>query len=61
MEGTIVSVKDNFMIKGTRTTAGSRMLENLTASYDATVVQRLEEAGSVVLGKVCASEGVRVE
>ena len=56
-----MSVKDNFMIKGTRTTAGSRMLENLTASYDATVVQRLEEAGSVVLGKVCASKGVRVE
>ena len=40
------------MIKNTRTSAGSRMLENFTSDYDATVVSRFEANGGIFLGKV---------
>lgn len=56
IRGSILSVKDNFMMKDSRTTAGSRMLESLASSYDATVVTRLEDAGGVMLGKTNMDE-----
>jgi aspartyl-tRNA(Asn)/glutamyl-tRNA(Gln) amidotransferase subunit A len=43
--------KDIFCTNGVRTSCGSRMLDNFVAPYDATVVTRLKEAGSVMLGK----------
>jgi hypothetical protein len=52
IQGTLLSIKDNFMVDGSRTTAGSRMLERLVAAYDATVVSRLQSQGGVLLGKV---------
>lgn len=49
--GVPVTVKDALSTAGTRTTAGSRMLENFVPIYDAFVVERLREAGALILGK----------
>lgn len=48
--------KDIFCTEGVRTSAGSRMLDNFIAPYSATVVQKLERAGTVSLGKTNMDE-----
>ncbi|NIR31874.1 MAG: Asp-tRNA(Asn)/Glu-tRNA(Gln) amidotransferase subunit GatA, partial [Gammaproteobacteria bacterium] len=48
--------KDIFCTDGVRTSCGSRMLDNFVAPYDATVVERLEAAGCVMLGKTNMDE-----
>ena len=45
------SIKDNFLTKGIRTTASSRVLDDFIAPYNATVVEKLHHAGIVTLGK----------
>lgn len=54
--GIPLAIKDNILIKGKRCTAGSRMLENYTASYDATVVEKLKKQGVVFLGRTNMDE-----
>ena len=49
--GVVFSIKDLYLTKGIRTTAGSKVLENYTAQYSATVIERLENAGAVIIGK----------
>jgi len=49
--GCCVSHKDLFLTKGIRTTAGSKVLENYIPAYSSTVVERLEKAGAITLGK----------
>jgi len=51
LHGVPVSIKDLFATKGIRTTAGSRVLANWVPDEDATVVDRLREAGAVLVGK----------
>ncbi|MGI9220696.1 MAG: Asp-tRNA(Asn)/Glu-tRNA(Gln) amidotransferase subunit GatA [Woeseiaceae bacterium] len=48
--------KDIFCTRDVLTTCGSRMLENFVSPYDATVVDRLNAAGAVVLGKTNMDE-----
>jgi aspartyl-tRNA(Asn)/glutamyl-tRNA(Gln) amidotransferase subunit A len=56
LAGVPVTIKDLFCLKGVRTTAGSRILSNFIAPYTATAIDRLENAGAVVLGKVNLDE-----
>jgi aspartyl-tRNA(Asn)/glutamyl-tRNA(Gln) amidotransferase subunit A len=48
--------KDIFCTDGILTTCGSRMLSNFVAPYDATIVERLAQAGVVLLGKTNMDE-----
>ncbi len=49
--GVPIGIKDVFMTKGMRTTAGSKILEHYTATYSATVVEKLIAAGAIIVGK----------
>lgn len=49
--GVPVTIKDALCTADLPTTAGSRMLEHFTPFYDAHVVQRLRQAGAIILGK----------
>lgn len=49
--GVTVALKDLFLTKGVRTTAGSKVLESYVPTYSATVVERLEKAGCILIGK----------
>lgn len=50
------ALKDNIMLKGVKCTAGSRSLSNYQASYDAHVVKKLKQEGSIILGKTNMDE-----
>ena len=51
LAGVPCSLKDVFMVEGIKCTAGSKILENYIAPYDATVVKKLKDRGAVILGK----------
>lgn len=51
LHGIPYAVKDLYDVKGVPTTAGTRLLENNIAQADCTVVQRLSQAGMILLGK----------
>jgi len=56
LTGIPIAVKDIILVKDQKATAGSKILENYTASYTATAVSRLQDAGIVVLGKTNCDE-----
>lgn len=56
LAGVPLAIKDVILIEGTITTAASKILENYSASYDATVVKKLKEVQAVFLGKTNLDE-----
>lgn len=48
--GVPIALKNNILMKGKKATAASKILENYTAVYDATIVERLLAAGAIVVG-----------
>lgn len=54
--GVPVALKDNLLVAGRRATAGSKILERYVASYDATVVRKLKDAGAIIIGKTNLDE-----
>jgi aspartyl-tRNA(Asn)/glutamyl-tRNA(Gln) amidotransferase subunit A len=56
LAGVPVAVKDVMATRGVPTTAGSKILEGWRPPYDATVVERLRAAGTVILGKTNMDE-----
>ena len=56
LTGVPLAHKDIFCTNGIRTSCGSKMLDNFIAPYDATVVERINQAGLVTLGKTNMDE-----
>ena len=56
LEGIPCAIKDNICVDGVRATAGSKILDNYIAPYDATVIAKLKEKGVVILGKTNLDE-----
>lgn len=56
IDGIPVALKDNFEVRGLPMTCASAMLQNYTSAYDATVTEKLRNAGAVLLGKTNMDE-----
>ncbi len=56
LTGIPIAQKDIFCTQGVKTTCGSKMLDNFIAPYNATVVDKFNQAGSVLLGKLNMDE-----
>jgi len=56
LPGIPIAVKDLFCTNGVRTTAGSKILNNFTPTYDSTVTQNMWNDGAILLGKLNCDE-----
>ena len=56
MHGIPVAVKDNMEAKGFKTTCASKVRENHISTFNATVVERLQQAGAILIGKLNMQE-----
>lgn len=56
LTGIPVVLKDNIVVNGEKATGASKILEDYVATYDATVVKKLKEAGAILLGRANMDE-----
>ncbi len=54
--GVPLAIKNNILIKDRRATGASKILENYIASYDATIIKKLREAGAIFIGSTNMDE-----
>ena len=54
--GIPLAIKDNILIEGRVASAASKMLEGYVATYDATIIRKLKEAGAVFVGRANMDE-----
>ncbi len=56
LAGAVIAIKDNIVMREGRTTCSSKMLANYRSPFDATVIEKLNAAGAIVIGKTNLDE-----
>ena len=50
LDGLCIAVKDNINVKGFKTSAGTKALQNYSPGQDAVAIKKLRDAGAIIIG-----------